>query len=92
MDYDNKELPELLSMKYVTQRLQVHPNTLRQWVKKGYVRCFRVGARGDRRFLKEDIMEKMVRKDYLQAMRVEQSSWREDKRAEIARRGNEPIW
>lgn len=33
----------------------VHPNTLRAWADEGRVRCLRVNARGDRRFLVEDL-------------------------------------
>ncbi|HKZ91895.1 MAG TPA: diguanylate cyclase [Candidatus Limnocylindrales bacterium] len=35
--------------------LGVHPNTLRAWADQGRVRCLRVNARGDRRFLVEDL-------------------------------------
>ena len=35
--------------------LGVHPNTLRAWADRGRIRCLRVNARGDRRFLVEDL-------------------------------------
>jgi diguanylate cyclase (GGDEF)-like protein/excisionase family DNA binding protein len=35
--------------------LGVHPNTLRAWADQGRLRCLRVNARGDRRFLLEDL-------------------------------------
>ena len=35
--------------------LGVHPNTLRAWADQGRVRCLRVNARGDRRFLIHDL-------------------------------------
>jgi diguanylate cyclase (GGDEF)-like protein len=35
--------------------LGVHPNTLRAWADQGRVRCLRVNARGDRRFLLADL-------------------------------------
>lgn len=91
MDDEKKELPELLSMKYVTQRLQVHPNTLRQWEKKGVVTVYRVGIRGDRRFLKTDIM-RLCHLDYEQAFREELAQWRIDKALEVQRRGNESVF
>lgn len=87
MDDNKKEIPELLSMKYITQRLQIHPNTLRQWEKKGYVTCYRVGVRRDRRFLKEDIM-RMFRLDYEHQYRIEQAQWKRDKALEIQSRRN----
>lgn len=91
MDNNKQELPELLSMKYITQRLQVHSNTLRQWEKKGVVTAYRVGLRGDRRFLKEDIM-RMCHLDYEQAYQVERAQWHRDKALEVQRRGNEPVF
>lgn len=87
---EKKELPELLSMKYITQRLQVHPNTLRQWEKQGLVTCYRIGVRQDRRFLKADIM-RMCHIDYEQAYKFELAQWRRDKALEAQRRGNESI-
>ncbi len=35
--------------------LGVHPNTLRAWADQGRIRCLRVNARGDRRFLVDDL-------------------------------------
>ncbi len=35
--------------------LGVHPNTLRAWSDQGRIRCLRVNARGDRRFLVDDL-------------------------------------
>jgi len=37
------------------QLLGVHANTLRAWADQGRIRCLRVNARGDRRFLVEDL-------------------------------------
>jgi excisionase family DNA binding protein len=52
--------PDLASKLMLTtgeaaQLLGVHPNTVRQWSKKGLLFAFRVGRRGDRRFRREDI-------------------------------------
>jgi excisionase family DNA binding protein len=35
--------------------LHVHNNTLRRWNEQGLIKAYRIGARGDRRFRKEDI-------------------------------------
>lgn len=35
--------------------LCIHSNTLRRWSKQGIVKAYRVGPRGDRRFIREDI-------------------------------------
>jgi len=37
--------------------LQVHPNTLRAWDNKGYLKAVRLGARGDRRYKKSKVMK-----------------------------------
>jgi excisionase family DNA binding protein len=52
----NKEnLPELIGLKEACEILKVHPNTLRQWDKKGILKAIRFGVRKDRRYRKEDI-------------------------------------
>lgn len=59
----NKEqVPQLLTLKQACEILQCHPNTLRDWDKKGILKAVRIGQRGDRRYRKEDIM-KMVEKE-----------------------------
>ena len=35
--------------------LNVHPNTLRRWGNRGFIRTFRVGPRGDRRYRRQDV-------------------------------------
>lgn len=35
--------------------LHVHPNTLRRWSDQGKIRSYRITARGDRRFLRQDV-------------------------------------
>lgn len=51
----DKELIELLTLKEACEILKVHPNTLRQWDKKGILKAIRFGIRKDRRYRKEDI-------------------------------------
>ena len=58
---ENQEMPELLSLKEACDVLKCHPNTLRQWDKKGILVAFRFGERKDRRFRKDDII-KMLEK------------------------------
>lgn len=39
----------------VARILNVHINTVRRWSNLGVLKSFRIGPRGDRRFLKEDV-------------------------------------
>lgn len=50
------DMPELLSLKETAEILKCHPNTLRQWDKKGILKAIRFGQRKDRRYKKEDIL------------------------------------
>jgi len=52
----DEKIPELLSMKETCELLKVHPNTLRQWDKKGILKAVRFGARRDRKYKKKDIL------------------------------------
>lgn len=52
---------KLLTLKQAAELLNCHPNTLRAWDKSGYLKAVRIGSRGDRRYLKEDI-EKLINK------------------------------
>lgn len=49
-------MPELLSLKETAEILKCHPNTLRQWDKKGILKAIRFGERKDRRYRKEDLL------------------------------------
>jgi excisionase family DNA binding protein len=53
---ENKTLPELLTLKEASEFLRCHPNTLRQWDKKGILAAVRFGERKDRRYRREDIL------------------------------------
>ncbi len=47
----------LLKISEAADLLNVHPNTLRQWDRKGILKPIRFGERGDRRYKKEDLMK-----------------------------------
>lgn len=53
----DEKIPELLTMKETCELLKVHANTLRQWDKKGILKAVRFGARRDRRYKKEDVLD-----------------------------------
>jgi len=50
----------LLTAAETARMLKVHINTVRKWSNIGVLKCCRVGPRGDRRFVKEDV-EKFLR-------------------------------
>ena len=45
----------MLTISNAAQLLGLHPNTVRRWNKKGILKSYRIGSRGDRRFRREDI-------------------------------------
>jgi excisionase family DNA binding protein len=45
----------MLTVTEASRLLNVHPNTLRRWSNKGIIKTYRIGARADRRFRKDDI-------------------------------------
>jgi excisionase family DNA binding protein len=51
---------EMLTTTEVARLLYVHPNTVRQWTKKGLIHAYRLGTRRDRRFNRKDI-ERFIR-------------------------------
>ena len=52
----NRKPPsELLTVKQVSLRLNVHPNTVRRWAKQGVLNSYRVGPGGHRRFSHFDV-------------------------------------
>lgn len=55
-------LQELLTLKQASELLQVHPNTLRAWDKKGILKAVRIGERGLRRYKREDLVKVMEHK------------------------------
>ena len=53
----NNQIPELITLKKACEILKVHPNTLRQWDKKGILVAIRIGEKKIRRYRKEDIIK-----------------------------------
>lgn len=50
------EVPELVTLGEACEILKVHPNTLRQWDKKGILPAIRLGQKRVRRYRKEDLI------------------------------------
>lgn len=59
----NKELPELITLKEACKILKVHPNTLRAWDKKGILVAVRLGERKIRKYKVEDIKKLIERQE-----------------------------
>ena len=62
MPKNTKITHELLTLKETCEILKCHPNTLRQWDKKGILTAVRFGERKDRRYHKKDIMNMLKTK------------------------------
>lgn len=56
------EQPEYLTISQACELLQVHPNTLRNWDKKGVLKASRIGVRGVRRYKRADLIKYMEQK------------------------------
>ncbi|HAU99375.1 MAG: hypothetical protein UX04_C0010G0002 [Microgenomates group bacterium GW2011_GWF2_45_18] len=53
---DLKNLPELLTIREVSDLLRVSPLTLKRWGKRGKLTALRINSRGDRRYRKEAVL------------------------------------
>lgn len=53
---DINNLPELLTIREVSEILRVSPLTLKRWGKRGKLDAIRINSRGDRRYKKEQIL------------------------------------
>lgn len=51
------KLPDILTLQQACELLNCHPNTLRNWDRKGILKAIRFGSRGDRRYKKSAILK-----------------------------------
>ncbi|MCX6705538.1 MAG: MerR family transcriptional regulator [Candidatus Woesebacteria bacterium] len=62
MDQINKkrirleDLPDLLTVREVSELLRVSPLTIKRWGKRGKLPAIRINSRGDRRYKKEAVL------------------------------------
>jgi len=52
---NGEHMDGLLTVREVARLLHVHPNTLRRWSSSGRIKAYRITARGDRRFRREEV-------------------------------------
>jgi excisionase family DNA binding protein len=55
-DMNFREVGPFLTIGEAAALLHVHVNTLRRWSDNGLVPSYRIGSRGDRRFLQDDLI------------------------------------
>lgn len=62
MDQSNKKvvklenMPDLLTVREVSELLRVSPLTIKRWGKRGKLPAIRINSRGDRRYKKEAVL------------------------------------
>ena len=62
MDQSNKKavklesMPDLLTVREVSELLRVSPLTIKRWGKRGKLPAMRINSRGDRRYKKEAVL------------------------------------
>lgn len=51
-----ENLPDLLTVREVSELLRISPLTLKRWGKRGKLPAIRINSRGDRRYKKEAVL------------------------------------
>ena len=51
-----EDLPDLLTVREVSELLRVSPLTIKRWGKRGELPAIRINSRGDRRYKKEAVL------------------------------------
>jgi len=54
---ESKMPQKMLTVKEVASILNIHPNTVRRWEKKGLLKSYSIGPRHSIRFSQEDILD-----------------------------------
>jgi excisionase family DNA binding protein len=52
---------KIITLREACEILSCHPNTLRKWDNKGYLKAIRFGTRGDRRYKRSDLIKLLNR-------------------------------
>ena len=53
---NGEHMSEMLTVREVARLFHIHPNTLRRWSNDGRIKAYRITARGDRRYRREEIV------------------------------------
>ena len=53
---NNSRISTMIKTAEVAQLLHINTNTARRWSDKGVVKSYRIGPRGDRRFIRKDVI------------------------------------
>lgn len=53
---EHEDIDPMLTPSDAARLINVHINTIRRWANQGMLKVYRIGPRGDRRFLREDII------------------------------------
>ncbi len=54
----------MLTTSGVAKLLNLHINTVRRWSNEGILKPYRIGPRGDRRFIKDDVYSFLSNQEY----------------------------
>jgi excisionase family DNA binding protein len=57
-----KKKDQIITLREACEILNCHPNTLRKWDNKGFLKAIRFGTRGDRRYRKSAILQILNKK------------------------------
>ena len=60
---NDKKKDEIITLAEACKILGLHPNTLRKWDNKGFLKAIRYGTRKDRRYRKSDILKLLEQKN-----------------------------
>lgn len=55
---------KMMTSSGVANMLNVHINTVRRWSNQGILKAYRIGPRGDRRFMRDDVVQILNSQSY----------------------------